>query len=102
MISSHGFGLREIVELRGALGRPMPRMMLLGIEIETVEAGLIRSEKADEVIRVVLSEFPPLLQLLHAPNSVIWREPHRFPAANFALSIRSETELESNQSCRAS
>jgi hydrogenase maturation protease len=100
LISSHGFGLTEAIELRLALGRPVPRLMLLGFEIETVDPGVAQSEKVQQSLRAAMAAFPTLLQLIRKPESSIWRGPHRFCAANFYPALCSEMGLENEPSTR--
>ena len=38
-VSSHGWGLEETLRLSKSLGRRVPRLMLLGVELESVTPG---------------------------------------------------------------
>ena len=63
-LSSHGWGVGEVVKLAGALGRPMPRLYLLGIEAGTVAEGAPRSEAVEEAIALVGERISALKLLL--------------------------------------
>ena len=63
-LSSHGWGVGEVVKLADALGRPMPRLYLLGIEAGTVAEGAPRSEAVEEAIALVVERVSALKLLL--------------------------------------
>lgn len=63
-LSSHGWGLAETLELMEALGRPIPRLALLGVEVGTVEPGAPRSEEVEAAIGLVVSRFSALCEFL--------------------------------------
>jgi hydrogenase maturation protease len=77
-LSSHGLGLAEVTELCQVLGRPMPRMFLLGIEIGDATLGASRTESVDRAMRDVVSGFPSLVKLLSTSAPTLWTEPHRY------------------------
>jgi hydrogenase maturation protease len=77
-LSSHGFGLPEVLDLCRALDRPTPALMLLGIEMGTVKLGDSRSPEVESAMQAVVSAFPDLQRLLRAPNSALWQESHRY------------------------
>ncbi|MGO8735118.1 MAG: hydrogenase maturation protease [Terriglobia bacterium] len=62
-ISSHGWGLVEALKLAHALGRPVPRLFLLGIEAGTVAQGAPRSAAAEQAIALVVERIPQLKSL---------------------------------------
>jgi hydrogenase maturation protease len=68
-ISSHGWGLAESLELARSLGRAIPRLFLLGIEVGVVTAGAPRSPAVEQAIALVLERIPQLKSLLLANNS---------------------------------
>ncbi len=63
-LSSHGWGVGEVVKLADALGRPMPRIYLLGIEAGTVAEGAARSDAVEEAIALVVERVSALKLLL--------------------------------------
>jgi hydrogenase maturation protease len=89
-LSSHGFGLEEIIELRLALQRSMPSCMLLGIEIESVKLGEPRSENVERAMLAVGSGFWSFLRELSAPASSLWRGTHRYSPEEFGCAARPE------------
>jgi hydrogenase maturation protease len=77
-LSSHGFGLPEVIDLCRALNRPTPALILLGIEVRTVRPGDPRSPEVESAMQAVVSGFPYLQKLLSTPDSALWRESHRY------------------------
>ncbi len=63
-LSNHGWGVGEVVKLADALGRPMPRLYLLGIEAGTVAQGAPRSEVVEQAIALVVERVSALKLLL--------------------------------------
>ena len=63
-LSSHGWGLGEVVKLAEALGRSMPRLYLLGIEAGTVAQGAARSDAVEGAIALVVERVSALKLLL--------------------------------------
>jgi hydrogenase maturation protease len=63
-LSTHGWGLREVLELAEVLGRQTPRLMLLGVEVGTVAPGAARTPAVEEAIQTVVEKFPQLRVLL--------------------------------------
>jgi len=78
-LSSHGWGLAQTLELGRALNRPLPRLMLLGIELGTVEVGAAPSGEVTKAIARVVKKFPILHSRLVNPENPIWREPKHYP-----------------------
>jgi hydrogenase maturation protease len=78
-LSTHGFGLQATVELARALGRRVPRLMLLGVEAGAVGPGAARSPAVERAISSVLELLPRLLSLLPDPASLVWRAARHFP-----------------------
>jgi hydrogenase maturation protease len=62
--SGHGWGLVETLELANALGRTLPRLVLLGIEAGTVTQGAPRSAAVEQAIALVVERLPDLKFLL--------------------------------------
>ena len=63
-VSGHGWGLKEVLELALSLGREIPRLALLGIELESVEPGEPLSSPVREAVHLALENFPRLRVLL--------------------------------------
>jgi hydrogenase maturation protease len=63
-LSSHGWGIGEVLKLANALGRPVPRLFLLGIEAATVAEGAPRSPAVEEAIALAVDKFSALKLLL--------------------------------------
>lgn len=63
-VSGHGWGLNEVLDLARSLGRELPRLALLGIELESVEYGDPISPVVKEALHVALENFPRLRALL--------------------------------------
>ncbi|MFB3921902.1 MAG: hydrogenase maturation protease [Terriglobia bacterium] len=84
-LSSHGWGLAEALELMAALGRPIPRLALLGVEIATVEAGRPRSPAVETAIETVVERFPAIHAFLAAAEKTGWAGPLRFAPDNAAF-----------------
>ena len=77
-ISSHGWGVAEVLRLMSALRRPIPRLLLLGIEIEAAIPGGARSPAVEEAIRVAVERFPALCAMLRAGENMSRLSPCRF------------------------
>lgn len=60
-VSTHGWGLKEVLGLMSALGQPTPRIMLLGIEVGNLVPGAPCSEPVEGAVRTVVDRFPQLL-----------------------------------------
>jgi hydrogenase maturation protease len=63
-LSSHGWGLAEALELAHALGRAVPRLFLLGIEVGTVAQGAGRSTAVEQAVGLVVERISDLRSLL--------------------------------------
>ena len=63
-LSGHGWGLVETLKLANALGRTLPRLVLLGIEAGTVTQGAPRSAAVEQAIALVVERMPDLKFLL--------------------------------------
>jgi hydrogenase maturation protease len=85
-LSSHGWGLPETLELARSLGRRVPNLMLLGLEVGEVSLGASRSQAVEQAITLVVERFAHLRSLLVDSASPAWRLPHRFlPGSNCFL-----------------
>ena len=69
-LSGHGWGLVETLELANALGRALPRLVLLGIEAGTVTQGAPRSAAVEQAIALVVERMPDLKFLLLASEII--------------------------------
>jgi hydrogenase maturation protease len=63
-LSGHGWGLVETLKLANALGRTTSRLVLLGIEADTVSQGAPRSAAVEQAIALVVERVPDLKFLL--------------------------------------
>ena len=77
-LSSHGWGLGETLEVARAIGRHVPRLMLLGVEVETVSLDIPRSAAVERAIATVVEGFPRLHSLLSHTEATVWSSPRRF------------------------
>lgn len=68
-LSGHGWGLKEVLELARSLGREIPRLALLGIELESVEPGEPLSPRVKQAVTLALLHFPRLCELLGSPGA---------------------------------
>ena len=63
-LSFHGWGVGEVLKLANALGRPAPRLFLLGIEAGTLAEGAPRSAAVDQAIDLLVERVSALKLLL--------------------------------------
>ena len=77
-VSSHGWGLAETLELARALGRTLPRLFLLGVEVSGVEPGAPRSPAVEHAIAFVVDQFPRMCSALVDSESALWHSAHHF------------------------
>ena len=77
-LSSHGWGLAESLQLGTALGRPLPRLLLVGIEMESCAAGGPLSGAVQEAIGMIVERFPALCEMLQPEREMQWELPRRF------------------------
>jgi len=63
-LTSHGWSLFETLELARALGRAIPRLFLLGIEVGTVARGAARSGAVEQAVGLVVERISDLRSLL--------------------------------------
>ena len=87
--SSHGWGLAETLQLRTALGRALPRLFLVGIEIETCVAGGPLSPMVLEAIRIIVGRFAALCEIVKPERAITWKIPWRFPPGDASFPGRS-------------
>jgi len=78
-LSSHGWGLLETLKLARALGRPIPRVILLGVEIAQLNPGARRSPTVERAITVVVERFSHLQFRLADAASFLWHAAQHFP-----------------------
>ena len=69
-LSSHGWGLAEVLELAHALGRAIPPLFLLGIEAGTVAQGAPRSPAVEEAVGLVVEGISDLRSLLLTSEAI--------------------------------
>jgi hydrogenase maturation protease len=69
-LSGHGWGLVETLKLANALGRTLPRLVLLGIEAGTVTQGAPRSAAVEQAIALVVERMPDLKFLLLSSETI--------------------------------
>lgn len=84
-LSCHGWGLSETLALAQALRRPIPRLMLLGIEADGVDMGAPRSAAVEQAIGAVVDGFPRLRSLLTESDPAHWVQPKHFHPGNNAF-----------------
>jgi len=63
-LSSHGWGIGEVLKLAEVLGWPLPRLYFLGIEAGLVAEGAPRSAAVEEAIALVVERVSALKLLL--------------------------------------
>jgi hydrogenase maturation protease len=64
LVSAHEWDPFSILELAGALGRRLPHVILLGIEIDTARTGSTLSEPVTRAAQTVVALFPALISRL--------------------------------------
>lgn len=77
-LSSHGWGLAESLQLGTALGRPLPRLLLVGIEIESCAAGGSISGAVQEAIGIIAKRFSALCEIVQPEREMQWELPRHF------------------------
>jgi hydrogenase maturation protease len=78
-VSSHGWGLEETLRLSRSLGLRLPRLMLLGVELESVTTGSPRTRPVEAALGAVVECFPKLLEALRDNDSPAWSGYHSYP-----------------------
>jgi hydrogenase maturation protease len=78
LLSSHGWGLAEMLGLAGAMRRQTPRLMLLGVEVGTVEPGRARTPAVEEAIQTLVEKFTQLRALVAETEKDGGRAARRF------------------------
>lgn len=77
-LSTHGWGLQETLELARALGWPIPRVILLGVEIAQVTPGARRSPAVERALALIVQRFSRLQPLLVEADSFLWHSAQHF------------------------
>jgi hydrogenase maturation protease len=77
-ISSHGWGLVETLRLMAALHYRLPRLALLGVEIESTLPGAPLSVAVESAVRMVVERFEALATFLTLEGKWDWGTPRRF------------------------
>ena len=88
-LSSHGWGLAEMLGLAGALGRPTPQLMLLGVEVGTVGPGEACTPAVEGAIQIVVEKFPQLRVVLTGAGQRDGHDSRRFPPGDTTFPIGS-------------
>jgi hydrogenase maturation protease len=65
-ITGHGWGLLETLDLARALGRPIPKILLLGIELQSAIPGTPPSAAVNRAMDRVVGSFPILVTWLRS------------------------------------
>jgi hypothetical protein len=86
-VSSHGWGLQETLRLSRSLGRHVPRLMLLGVELESVTPGARRTAPVDAALESVIECFPALSAALRNSESPFWTGHHSYPPFSYRLTL---------------
>ena len=77
-ISCHGWGLAETLRLMAALHYRLPRLALLGVEIESAQPGSPRSEAVESTVQMVVERFGVLEEFLTREEHWDGLTPRRF------------------------
>ena len=77
-LSGHGWSLGETLRLAETLGRRLPRLLLLGVELEDVAPGSPRSRVVESALERAVRAFPLLVALARNPDASVWRWPRHF------------------------
>ena len=77
-LSGHGWGLKEVLDLAGALGRPIPRLMLLGIEVASVASGTTLSPAVEQAVALAVERFGDVEAIVRNPQASAWHTAQRF------------------------
>ncbi len=71
-LSSHGWGPIETLKLAVALGKTLPPVMILGIEIGELRPGVARSPEVEAAVARVVERFAILRSRLANPHTSLW------------------------------
>ncbi len=77
-LSSHGWGLLETIELARRLKPALPRMLLLGIELGTLDFSSPITPAVQRTMERIVTGFSSLLEALHQCDGRLWYTPQRF------------------------
>ena len=77
-LSGHGWGLKEVLDLARALGRPIPRLMLLGIEVASVAPGTTLSPAVEQAVALAVERFSDVEAIVRNPQAPAWHTAQRF------------------------
>jgi hydrogenase maturation protease len=86
-LSSHGWGLAEMLGLAGALRRPTPRLMLLGVEVGVVRPGEARTAAVEGAVEIVVEKFPQLRVFLTGAGERDGHDSWRFPPGDTTFPV---------------
>ena len=77
-LSGHGWGLKEVLDLAHALRRPIPRLMLLGIELGSVAPGTTLSPAVERAVALAVERFSDIEAVVRNLQAPAWRTAQRF------------------------
>jgi hydrogenase maturation protease len=78
-LSGHGWGLKEVLDLASTLGRPIPRLLLLGVEVERMGPSAGLSPAVEQAVALAVERFEAVRDILLDPAASAWRSPQWFP-----------------------
>ena len=77
-MSGHGWGLKEVLDLAQALGRPIPRLLLLGIDAASVAPGTDLSPAVEQAVALAVERFGAVEAIVRNPEAPAWHTAQRF------------------------
>ncbi len=83
-VSTHGWNLDGMLRLARSLGRRMPRLMLLGVELASVAPGKAPTAASNAALESVVAHFPQLKTAILDPDSHLWKAHHSYDPAILA------------------
>jgi len=92
-VSSHGWGLEETLRLASSLGWRVPKLMLLGVELECVTPGASRTPRVDAALESAVQCFPELHACLRNSESLLWSGHHSYPVLSPGFALEAPTSL---------
>ncbi len=84
-LSSHGWGPIEMLKLAAALGRALPPVVILGIEIGQLRPGMPRCGPVESAVARIVETFPKLRSLLANPQAALWDSARTFSPEDFSF-----------------
>ena len=77
-LSGHGWGLKEVLDLARALERPIPPLMLLGIEVASAAPGTNLSPAVEQALALAVERFGDVEAIVRNPEATAWHTAQRF------------------------